>query len=101
MEKQHILQKTSVVVLLATFAAFLWGSASPTIKTGYALFSIAGSDYASQILFAGIRFTIAGILIITTVSIQEKKLCIFKPQNWRIVLLLAIEIHRYNTFSSI
>ena len=38
----------------------LWGSAFPCIKIGYALFGIPAHDNASQLLFAGLRFTLAG-----------------------------------------
>ncbi len=56
------LSKSWIVGILAFVCCLLWGSAIPTIKTGYELMRINPSDTASQILFAGIRFTIAGIL---------------------------------------
>ena len=42
--KQDFLQKTWVVCALALVCTFLWGSASPCIKLGYALFQIPSSD---------------------------------------------------------
>ena len=36
----------------------------PCIKVGYRLFQIDSADTATQILFAGCRFTIAGIMVI-------------------------------------
>ena len=62
--KTQILQKTWVVCALALVCTFLWGSASPCIKLGYALFEIPSSETWTQILFAGIRFVFAGILTI-------------------------------------
>ena len=44
-----------VVMFLAGICCFLWGSATPTIKTGYRLFQIQSSDAMSIILFAGMR----------------------------------------------
>ena len=38
------LQKTWVVCALALVCTFLWGSASPCIKLGYALFQIPSSE---------------------------------------------------------
>lgn len=61
---EETLRKNSVVCLLAMICCALWGSAFPCIKAGYRLFEINASDTASQILFAGVRFTIAGILTI-------------------------------------
>lgn len=57
---------------LALLCCFLWGSAFPMVKTGYQMFSIGESDTASQILFAGMRFALAGILVIIFGSIIAK-----------------------------
>jgi drug/metabolite transporter (DMT)-like permease len=52
------------VVLLATLCCLLWGSAYPAIKSGYALLDIARDDTASQLVFAGWRFLLAGVLLL-------------------------------------
>lgn len=62
-----------MVILLAMVCCFLWGSAFPCIKIGYKLFGIGSGEAASQILFAGLRFALAGILVILTFSVIEKK----------------------------
>lgn len=49
---------------IAILCTILWGSAYPCIKTGYELFSIAADDIGSKLLFAGIRFSAAGLLIL-------------------------------------
>ena len=59
-----------VVFLLAMLSCFLWGSATPAIKIGYEMFGIASSDTISIILFAGIRFFLAGILVILVQSVM-------------------------------
>lgn len=51
-EKKDFLQKTWVVCALALVCTFLWGSASPCIKLGYALFKIPSSETWTQVLFA-------------------------------------------------
>ena len=50
----------------------LWGSAIPVIKTGYRILAVDSADTASQIVFAGIRFALAGILVLVFASIREK-----------------------------
>ncbi|WP_156406285.1 DMT family transporter [Hydrogenophaga sp. Root209] len=52
------------VVLLATLCCLLWGSAYPAIKSGYALLAIGRDDTASQLVFAGWRFVLAGLLLL-------------------------------------
>lgn len=58
------MQKLSTVWIGALICCALWGSAFPCIKIGYRLFGISAGDTASQILFAGLRFTLAGILVL-------------------------------------
>ncbi len=48
----------------AFLATFLWGSAFPCVKTGYEWLGIANSDTGSQMFFAGIRFFVAGVLVL-------------------------------------
>ncbi len=67
------LSKTAVMVPLALLCCFLWGSAFPMVKTGYELFGVGENDTASQILFAGMRFALAGILVIIFGSDIAKK----------------------------
>ena len=72
-QKQNKLTQTGSVALLDCVCCILWGSAIPVIKTGYHLLQVDSSDTASQIVFAGIRFTLAGILVLIFASIREKK----------------------------
>lgn len=90
MEKQeNRLQNPWVVCALALLCTFLWGSAVPTVKTGYEWFGIASGDTGSQILFAGYRFTMAGLLTLTISSIQRKKFAVPCRELWGHVLLLG------------
>ena len=71
---QKLLTKTPVVCLLTLICCLLWGSAFPVVKIGYRMFSIASSDVGGQILFAGIRFFLAGVLVILFGSIASRTL---------------------------
>jgi len=70
---KKFLKSTYGLWLTAAFCCFLWGSAFPAIKAGYRLFSIKSSDTASIILFAGVRFILAGALTVIIFSVAEKK----------------------------
>ena len=74
--RKDFLQKTWVVCVLALVCRFLWGSASPCIKLGYALFKIPSSETWTQILFAGTRFILAGILTILIGSALNRKMLV-------------------------
>ena len=67
------LSKPHIYVPLAALCCLLWSSAFPFIKRGYRYFEIAAGDYASQILFAGCRFALAGVLTIMIASAIAKK----------------------------
>ena len=75
-QKKNTLTKTGIVALLACVCCILWGSAIPVIKTGYRLMEVDAADTASQIVFAGVRFTLAGLLVLIFASIREKKVLI-------------------------
>ena len=84
------LSKTSIVCIIALFCCSLWGSAFPCIKIGYSVFRIESSETASQILFAGIRFTLAGLLSVCIGSIVGKKLLLPSGKNIHKIALLSI-----------
>ncbi|MDO5107925.1 MAG: DMT family transporter [Coriobacteriaceae bacterium] len=76
MEKQGrtpFLATTPGVVLGCLVCCALWGSAFPCIKIGYELFNVASGDTASQLLFAGVRFTLSGIMVIVGTSLARRE----------------------------
>ncbi len=88
--KKEILTKGWVVAFLAFICCALWGSAIPMIKIGYELFGIANSNIGSQIVFAGLRFTLAGILTIMIGSIVQKQFLVPKKEEYGNILKLCM-----------
>lgn len=86
----HFMQKTAVVWLGAVICCALWGSAFPCIKIGYRMFEIGAEETASQILFAGFRFTLAGILVILFGSMGGRKLLLPKRSAVPQIMKLSI-----------
>ncbi|HCR72916.1 MAG TPA: EamA family transporter [Ruminococcus sp.] len=84
------LSKTWIICLLASFSCFLWGSAFPFIKIGYKILDIKSDDYISQILFAGIRFTAAGIITVIFGSLANKKLLVPDKKSIPAVMKLSL-----------
>ena len=87
-KKPSIFQNPLVVVLGALLCCALWGSATPFIKTGYALL-LPEKDVPSTILFAGIRFTLAGLLTVLIYSVARRKVLYPKRENLPRVLVIA------------
>lgn len=62
------------IVIIASFCCLLWGSAYPGIKAGYNLFNIAGNDIPSKLVFAGYRFTFAGLIVLLIALLYGNKI---------------------------
>ena len=90
MENVNKLSRLWVVFLLAMLCCFLWGSATPAIKIGYETFGIANSDTVSIILFAGIRFFLAGILVIIVQSLMAGHF--IKPEKGSFPSILKLSL---------
>lgn len=86
--RKNIFKNPIVVSLLAIFCCALWGSATPAIKIGSSLL-IPEPSTASTILFAGVRFTFAGLLTVIIYSIGRRRVLIPKRENIGRILLVA------------
>lgn len=89
-KKNHILQKKWMVCLLAVICCGLWGSAHSCIKIGYRLFDIWAEETMVQILFAGCRFFLAGVLTILLGSMLNRKWLIPQKRGYVKILKLAM-----------
>jgi drug/metabolite transporter (DMT)-like permease len=88
--KRFVLSKKVVVIPLALFCCLLWGSAFPCIKLGYGYSKIASDDTASQILYAGIRFALAGIFAFIIGSVMLKKALIPRKKALPKIVILSL-----------
>lgn len=79
-----------MLVVLASLCCLLWGSAYPAIKNGYALFSIASGDLASQSVFAGYRFVLAGLLLLLMALLTKRPCRGLSRQQWRQITTLGL-----------
>ncbi|MCF0146532.1 MAG: DMT family transporter [Eubacterium sp.] len=74
---------------LALLCAVLWALAYPLIKLGYSEIGIGADDIGSKILFAGIRFTLAGILVLLVFR-KQIGACRKPFSVWTWLLLYAV-----------
>ena len=63
-ERDSIFQRPAWVVCFALTAAIGWGWAFPLIKIGFSAFGIMTYMTGSKMLFAGIRFAVAGLIVL-------------------------------------
>lgn len=88
--KSYFWTKSINVFLVALFCTALWGSAAPFIKSGYSLLGIYSNDTASILVFAGLRFTLAGIFVIIAGSLLQKKMLVPTTKSIHAIGTLAI-----------
>ena len=78
------------IILLAAVCTLLWGSAFPAVKIGYSLFEIAADDVAGQILFAGIRFFLAGAVTLLVAGVTRRRVPHPTARHWPGLIALGL-----------
>lgn len=85
-----LLERMWVVAALAVIACALWGSAFAAVKTGYALFGIAADSPAQQLLFAGMRFSLAGVMVLVGTAVARRRIPLPSRADLKPIALLAL-----------
>ncbi len=75
------------LIALATLCCLLWGSAVPAVKFGYGLIGIAPGDTPSLLLFAGMRFCLAGLLLLAYGLLSGRKVSMTPCRFGEVALL--------------
>ncbi len=88
MKEKNIFKNNITFVLLAITATALWGTAFPGIKLGYEWFGI--NDTGSKIMFAGVRFILAGIMVLSVYIIKYKKIPVLIKEQIKPILIMAL-----------
>ena len=89
-QKKTFITKPLGIGLLACLCCLLWGSATPAIKIGYEWFGIGAGDVASRILFAGVRFILAGVLTVIFGSMIAGKVLLPKKGSLGMICKLGM-----------
>ncbi|MCI8388276.1 MAG: DMT family transporter [Clostridiales bacterium] len=84
---ENLIKNKRLMPLFALICALLWGCGFSVVKTGYELFGIDGGDVASKILFAGIRFILAGLLTLVFCAFSKTRFDSVLPHIGGIVVL--------------
>ena len=71
--KRSILENPQMVLPSAMLCCLLWGSAFPLVKIGFSWLNISSEDIPTEILYAGLRFTLAGVIAIIITSLISGK----------------------------
>lgn len=96
MEKSKLDQffsRPAVAILFAIAINMVWGCAFPFIKIGYELFAIDTTDITALFVFAGVRFSISGLIVLVGASIVKRKILWFPIQknSWKILGIALLQ----------
>ena len=96
MTRISIFQRPVWAAVLAFTAAFLWGWAYPLIKLGFTEFEITTEMTGSKMLFAGIRFFISGLIILSVAHMAHRSFGLKEGAKahvwWSALFLLAFTL---------
>ena len=87
---KSIFQRPAWVVVFALTAAIAWGWAFPLIKVGFSAFGITADMTGSKMLFAGIRFAVAGLIVLSVALSSRRPFCTSKGSDWWFILAFAL-----------
>ena len=78
------------VTIFALTAAIAWGWAYPLIKLGFAEFGITQDMTGSKMLFAGVRFSIAGLIVLAVAAAKKRSFAVSDIAGAGYILLFAL-----------
>lgn len=77
------------LVLLATLACALWGSAVPMVRLGYQQMGISSADAGSQLVFGGTRFMFSGLAVTVAWSLAHRQVHVPRGRELGVVAQVA------------
>lgn len=78
-----------IITFQALFCCFLWGLAFPAMKLLYASFHVGSDETGRQILFAGLRFVFAGMLLLVVAQHRGEHPFSNERSCWQKLFLLG------------
>ncbi|GAA0499850.1 DMT family transporter [Salinibacillus aidingensis] len=85
-----ILQNKWSVIAIAVFCSILWGSAFPVLKISYVEMQMAADDIIAKIVFAGMRFLLAGLIVLLFLVFMNPSSILVSRKHFMILLILGI-----------
>ena len=85
-----VFQRRGWVVLFALTAAIAWGWAYPLIKLGFGEFGITPDMTAGKMLFAGVRFTLSGLIVLAIALSKGVSLRVNSAAGWGYLVAYAL-----------
>lgn len=84
------LTKKWVVISIAVFCSILWGSAFPVLKVSYDELQMVTNDTMAKMVFAGMRFLLAGLILLIGLLFVNRKALIVTRRQIPVLILFGI-----------
>ncbi|GGH68126.1 membrane protein [Compostibacillus humi] len=78
------------VIIIAVFCSILWGSAFPVLKVSYEELQMAPEDTMAKVVFAGMRFLLAGLIVLAGLLLTNRKHLFLTRRQFLVLLLLGV-----------
>lgn len=79
-----------IVISIAIFCSVLWGSAFPVLKVSYEELGMATNDTIAKIVLAGMRFLLAGLMLLAGLFIMNRKALRIRRKQLPVLILFGI-----------
>ena len=89
-ENTPLFQRPLWVTVFALTAAIAWGWAFPIVKIGFSAFGITPEMTGSKMLYAGIRFASAGLIVLTIARRSGHSFRVRAKSDWWFILAFAL-----------
>ena len=87
--KKYLTNKWSVISI-AIFCSILWGSAFPVLKVSYEELQMVPEDTIAKVVFAGMRFLLAGLILLVGLFFINKKALFVSRKQIPVLILFGI-----------
>src|SRR5699024_6268652 len=79
-----------IVISIAVFCSILWGSAFPVLKVGYAELQMDPNDTVAKIVFAGMRFMLAGLVLLVGIFLVNRKALLVTRRQVPVLIIFGV-----------
>ncbi len=77
-------------VIQAVLCCLLWSTAIPVLKTVYSELNITGDDFYGRLVLAGMRFMLAGIMLLIYSVMSNRQVPIVQSEFFAKVFIFAL-----------
>ena len=87
---KDVLTKKWIVISIAVFCSILWGSAFPVLKVGYSELQMDPNDTVAKIVFAGMRFMLAGLILLVGILLVNRKALLVTRRQVPVLIIFGV-----------